>query len=522
MKHPFEKFLDSFIPQIATKSRQLSKIHWILETTGSKDAADLYGEFSTELRLLFNDRASYDRLLEWARASSLFDSSFQRQLNILIRAFKQNMIPKELLSDLSTKESQLSYSYANFRPSIDGKQVSDNDIRDILKKESSPDVRKKAWEASKEIGNFLAPQILALVRKRNEAAHSLGYENYFLMQLELQEVDEKELFTTLDALVKSSENAYTKVISEIEKQQSLHFGVAIDALGPWAWAEPFCQEDPTDAAGLDSLVANIDLCDVSIKFYQKMGIDILPIQNNSDMYEREGKNQHAFCTNIDRASDIRTLNNIKPTIKWFETIFHEFGHAIYEMGFDVKLPWLLREPPHMITTEAMALLAGRQAYLPEVLSEITKDDEMIKKAGENLKRRQLIFSRWVLVMTYFERELYKNPEQNLNELWWHLVNKYQKIRIPKMREEKNDWAAKYHIGLAPVYYYSYLLGEVFASSIEEVLIKKTGSKGIGNEAAGSFLNQYLFAPGNSMKWSDLVQHVTGEPLNSTAWVNHFC
>jgi hypothetical protein len=39
-KHPFEHFLDSFVPKVAQKSRQLNKAVWILETTGSADAAD--------------------------------------------------------------------------------------------------------------------------------------------------------------------------------------------------------------------------------------------------------------------------------------------------------------------------------------------------------------------------------------------------------------------------------------------------------------------------------------------------
>lgn len=522
MKHSFEEFLDSFIPLIAAKSRQLNKISWILETTGSKDAADLRAEFDTELRFFFNDRAIYNRLIEWTNDRSLTDFSLKRQLNILVRAFKQNMIPKELLSDISKKESELSLSYTNFRPKIAGKEVSDNEIRDILKNELDPKERQKAWEASKEIGNVLAPQILALVKKRNEAATELGYVDYFQMQLELQEVDGIWLFEFLEALVTSSEETYADTIAQIEQEQSQRFGVDIEALGPWAWAEPFCQEDPTDAGSLDSLVANADICDVGIKFYERMGIDVLPIERQSDMYEREGKNQHAFCINIDRSSDVRTLNNVKPTIKWLETVLHEYGHAIYEIGFDDQLPWLLREPPHMITTEAMALLAGRQAYLPEVLSFISNDKELIKKAGQNLKRRQLIFSRWVLVMTYFERELYHNPDQDLNKLWWSLVDKYQKIRVPKMRETSNDWAAKYHIGLAPVYYYSYLLGEVFASAIEEILVAKTGSKGIANEAAGVFLQDKLFAPGNRMSWSDLICHVTGDKLDPAHWINHFC
>ena len=71
----------------------------------------------------------------------------------------------------------------------------------------------------------------------------------------------------------------------------------------------------------------------------------------------------------------------------------------------------------MITTEAMALLAGRQAYLSEPLVHLVgaspKKKILQEKAEKSLARRQLIFSRWVLVMTAFESELYRNPDQNL-------------------------------------------------------------------------------------------------------------
>ncbi len=235
-----------------------------------------------------------------------------------------------------------------------------------------------------------------------------------------------------------------------------------------------------------------------------MGINVDTILKQSDMYERDGKNQHAFCINMDRRADIRTLNNVKPTLRWFDTVLHELGHAIYELGYDNTLPWQLREPPHMITTTYSS-----------------SQDTLIQKAEESMQRRQLIFSRWVLVMTYFERELYRNPDQNLNQLWWDTVAKYQKINPPKNREGKNDWAAKYHIGLAPVYYYSYLLGEVFASAMEESILKITGSKDLNTEAAGRFLQEKLFFPGNTMNWSDLIQNVLGKSLSIDAWINQF-
>jgi peptidyl-dipeptidase A len=524
-EHPFQSFLGSFIPRVSDKAAQLNKAFWLLETTGSSDAADLVASLSTELSLMFNNAKTYQDLLKWSRDSSLKDPLLKRQLQTLIYSFKANAISEELLKELALQEASLALSYANFRATLHGKAISENEILEVLKTEKDPNARKEAWEASKEIGMVLSPKIIEIVKLRNQAAKSLGYDNYFLMQLDLQEVNEQELFTLLDQIALRSDAAYQKTLKYIEEVQSKEFSTPINELGPWAWNDPFSQEDPIDKSELDSLVANTDLVEAGRSFYKSMGINVDTILKQSDMYERNGKNQHAFCINMDRGSDIRTLNNVKPTLRWFDTVLHELGHAIYELGYDSKLPWQLREPPHMITTEAMALMAGRRAHLASCLSQLptysSSQDDLIKKAEESMQRRQLIFSRWVLVMTYFERELYKNPEQDLNRLWWDTVAKYQKITPPKNREGKNDWAAKYHMGLAPVYYYSYLLGEVFASSMEEAILKVTGSNDLNTQAAGKFLQEKLFGPGNSMNWSDLIQNVLGKPLSIDAWITQF-
>lgn len=523
-RHPFEVFLADFVPKISRKSTQLNKAVWILETTGSSDAADLKADLDTELRLLLNDSTIYQKLLLWEKDPAISDPLLKRQLNVLIRAFKQNQIPKNLLEEMAQKEAALSMSYATFRPIYGGKPVTENEIRDILKKEKSPIKRQEAWEASKKIGEVLAPQILALVDLRNQAAASLGYSDYFQMQLDLQEVDVNWLLKTLDDLAKRSDKAYAQLVREIEETQAKDFGVTTSHLGPWAWTDPFCQEDPLGTQELDQLVKGVDISKAGVDFYRKMGVDVEPILARSDMYERPGKNQHAFCININRAGDVRTLNNVKDSVKWLETVLHELGHAIYELGFDSQLPWLLREPPHMIPTEAMALFAGRQAYRADSLKQLVGDasNQLLRKRAEmSLRRRQLIFSRWVLVMTAFESELYRNPSQDLNALWWHLVEKYQKIRPPMNRQGKWDWATKYHIGLAPVYYFSYLLGEMFASSIQESLVKVVGSSSLSSSKAGHFLQEKLFYPGNRMSWSELIAHVTGKSLNAEAWIKEF-
>jgi len=423
---------------------------------------------------------------------------------VLLRTFKPNLIDPKLLEEIAEEEANLSLLYSNFRPKLRGKSLSENDIREILKNETDAAVRREAWESSKEIGEVMAPHILKLVLLRNKAAKSLGYSDYFTMQLELQEVDETWLFNMLEMLAKESDSAYSQVFEEI------------NARDPWDWSEPFCQEDPLDCRELDEIAKDIDILESARTFYQALGLDVDEILKRSDNFEREGKNQHAFCMHVDREGDIRTLNNIKPTIKWLETILHELGHAVYEQKFEKGLPWLLKEPPHMITTEAMALLAGRQAYRKvslELLSSKSKAS-LKEKAEVSLRRRQLIFSRWVLVMTYFERELYKNPGQDLNKLWWSLVERFQKISY-QGSPHGHDWAAKYHIGLAPVYYFSYLLGELFASALE------VRTKEFASEGTGAFLAEKVFKPGNRWKWSELIEHATGEELSAKEWLKQF-
>lgn len=508
--------LDAFVDKLKTKTKQVNQASWILETTGSEDAAMLRAELEVELRMLLNDRAFYDKLQAWFKDEKITDPTFKRQVNVLTRMIKPNLIDKRLLENIAQQEANLSLLFSNFRAELQGKKLSDNEIKNILKNETDVDSRKATWDASKQIGAILAPHVLKLVHLRNEAARSIGFANYFEMQLELQEVDSSWLFSMLKELADQSNQAYTQLITMINKDSAERFKVSEENIGPWAWAEPFCQEDPVDAKELDAIVEGINFEEAAKNYYATLGLAVEDVLKRSDNYERPGKCQHAFCMHIDRAGDVRTLNNLKPTLKWLETLLHELGHAVYEKGYDNSLPWLLKEPPHMITTEAMALLAGRQAYRSSSLALLTnkQDSKLFAEAEESLKRRQLIFSRWVLVMTFFERELYRNPDQDLNQLWWSLVAKYQKINCAGS-PSGCDWAAKYHISLAPVYYFSYLLGELFASSLEVKFPTFT------EKHVGKFLDQNLFQPGNGTDWKYLISKVINKDLSGEDWLSQF-
>ncbi|NGX49874.1 MAG: hypothetical protein K940chlam5_01479 [Candidatus Anoxychlamydiales bacterium] len=516
----FQNFLDDFISKVELKEEQLNRAVWILETTGSKDAASLVGSLSAELKILFSDKDIYEKIVSFNKEEEI-DPLLKRQIHILINAFKGNMLPKEILNEISTKEAVLNQIYANFRAKIDGKVYSENALRDILKEEKDVDLRKKAWEASKIVGIELAPKIVELAHLRNKAANSLGYENYFDMMLDLSDINKTKLIRTFDDLKNKTDESFSKILLHVNETLSNEFKVSLDEIGPWAYKDPFCQMDPIETSKLNELFQDKDLLKISKSFYEQMGFKVDDLIDSSDLYERDGKNQHAFCISVNRKKDVRTLNNIKPNVQRMETLLHEFGHGVYDLEIDEKLSWLLREPPHILTTEAIALLMGRQTYTKEFLRDFldVKDEKILNEVENGLKRRQLFFSRSAFMITEFEAKMYDNPNQDLNTLWWDLYEKYYNSPRPKGREDKADWAAKYHIGLAPVYYYSYLLGEVFASTLQKQLLDVAKDDNIWKKDAAIFLKDKMFSHGSKYRWDLLIENVLDSPFSIDDWVD---
>jgi len=53
------------------------------------------------------------------------------------------------------------------------------------------------------VGPAIQPTVLKLVKLRNQAAREIGYPDHYTMAMELQEIDQTELFRVLDALESS-------------------------------------------------------------------------------------------------------------------------------------------------------------------------------------------------------------------------------------------------------------------------------------------------------------------------------
>lgn len=490
--------------------------------------------YDKQYNAILSNKDDFKTLKEIKESNAIQDPILQRELKLLYNEYLSKQADTNKINKLSEMTANIELKYSNFRAKVGKKQLSDNDVEDILKNSTNNDEMKAAWMAHKEIGPVVAQDIIAIVKLRNEVARELGFKNYHEMSLTLSDQDPKEidnLFNELDVLTK---NAFAQVKKEMDVVLAKKANITPDQLMPWNYQNRFFQEAPQIYdLDLSKYYKGKDIVKLTSDYFKSLNLPIDDMIAKSDLFEKPGKNQHAYCINVDRdTKDIRVLCNVKDNDNWMGTMLHEYGHALYEKHYAADLPWILKIPAHTFTTEAIAMIFGRKSseaqFMQDMLglpeAEKVKIAEMAKKT---LRLQQLCFSRWSQVMYRFEKSMYENPDQDLNKLWWDLVEKYQMVKRPENRNSP-DWATKIHIATSPCYYHNYHLGELFASQLYYTICDKVikadpaaGQSFYNKPEVGKFLIDNVFSLGAKYYWNDMIEKATGEKLTAKYYAKQF-
>jgi peptidyl-dipeptidase A len=102
------------------------------------------------------------------------DSTHARSLELLRNTMLPHQIPSSLRERIVELEASVETRFSRHRGVIDGKDVDDNEIKNILRESDDSDKRREAWEASKTVGREVADDVRELARLRNDAARTLG------------------------------------------------------------------------------------------------------------------------------------------------------------------------------------------------------------------------------------------------------------------------------------------------------------------------------------------------------------
>jgi peptidyl-dipeptidase A len=535
------RFIELHVSKVEPLSTGANYAYWDASTTGKAEDYNRYKKLQLEIRQIYSNRREFVFLKTFKESGEIKDARLARQLDRLYYSYLQNQMDPALMKKIVDLDAQVTEKYNTFRGTIEGKRVTNSDIYRILTTEKDSHKRELAWRASKQVGDAIVADLIELVKLRNQAVRKLarhtsggqGFDNYHTFSIVTGEQSVEELDRIFQQLYELTNEPFANYKRELDSVLADMYGIKTEDLRPWHYHDPFFQRTPLIfQLDLDTYYKNNDVKELARTFYAGVGLPVDDILARSDLYDREGKNPHAFGFDADRKGDVRILANLNNDERWMETILHELGHAIYSKYHDPNEPYLLREPAHSFTTEAIAMFFGRLSrnadWMHQMLNLPQEDYQKIQKISwEYTQSQQVLFARWALVMYHFEKQLYANPDQDLNSLWWDLIEKYQYVKRPPGPLDAG-WASKLHFTVAPCYYHNYMLGELFASQLHHYLVhnvlQRQSDEGVGyvgEKQVGDYIRRKVFAPGALYYWNDMITQATGEPLTPKYFVQQF-
>ncbi|PYJ44945.1 MAG: peptidase [Verrucomicrobia bacterium] len=473
-----------------------------------------------------------------------------RQLKqLLLNAAEGPMTNPDLVARRVAAETKQASILNSFKFTLKGQPITANQIDDKLEKSVDLNERKAVWEASKESGPALNPNLVVLRDLRNGVAKEMKYPDYFALEVAAYGMTTDEMLTMLDNWMATLRPLYLQLHTWAKYKLAEKFHQPVPKKIPAHWINNrWAQEWPglVEAANIDKYFEGRKpewIIKTAEQFYTGLGFPSLPqsFWEKSDLYpvppdSKRKKNTHASCGHIDLENDIRSLQSIEPNARWFFTAHHELGHGHYFMAYSrPEVPYLLRlgAAPgfHEGVGELISLASSQVPYLQSrgVLPLEFDADKTAFLLDDALARSIPFIYFSCGVMPHWEADIYAHnlPADQWNARWWKYVSDFQGIEPPSPRgEEFCDAATKTHINDNPAYYYNYAFATVFKFQLHDYIARKIlhqppqSCNYADNKEVGAWLNNIL-KNGGTEDWRKVLKEATGEDISTRAMMDYF-
>jgi len=437
-----------------------------------------------------------------------------------------------------------------FKFTLNGKEITPNDIDGTLEKSSNEAERLAVWTSSKEVGKVLKTGLVNLRELRNKSVQPLGYADFFAYQASEYGMSTDELMTTTRGMIKDIWPLYRELHTWARYELAKKYNKPVPDYIPAHWlpnrwgqewsqlvkVEGFDLEPYLKKQGAEWIVKKGE------EFYKSIGFDPLPATfwERSSLYPVPAnagykKNTHASAWHIDNDKDVRSLMSVVPNTEWWSTALHELGHIYYYQSYsNPDVPIVLRSGANRAYHEAFGTMMGMASLQKPFLQGLGMMDKNLQTNDTLMLLKEAleyaVHIPWGSgTMTEFEYNLYsKNlaPDQ-YNKLWWTLVKRFQGIEPAEVRgEEYCDAATKTHINDDAAQYYDYSMSNVllfqFHQHIAQNILKQDAhaTNYWGNKDVGAFLQQVM-KPGASVDWREHLKKSIGQDFSAKPMLEYF-
>ena len=280
-----------------------------------------------------------------------------RELNqLLLNAAEGPMTNPDLVARRVEAETKQASILNSFEFKVDGRSITTNQIDDKLNSSIDLNERKAIWEASKESGPALKPNLVRLRELRNGVAKEMKYPDYFSLEVASYGMSADEMLKLQESWMATLRPLYLQLHTWAKYKLAEKFHQPVPKKIPAHWINNRWSQEWTglvEAANIDKYFTDRSaewVIKTGEQFYTGLGFTPLPATfwQRSDLYplppgSKRKKNTHASCWHIDLQDDIRSLQSIEPNSRWFFTAHHELGHGYYFKAYSrLEVPYLLR------------------------------------------------------------------------------------------------------------------------------------------------------------------------------------
>ncbi len=405
---------------------------------------------------------------------------------------------------------------------------------------SEPDeaLRKAAWEGLQAIeSHVLANGFLDLVKARNALGRMQGGIDYYDWKVKRSEqMSKAEIFDLLDQLEELTRERGEASVAALRKEKG------DNAVAPWN-IRYFVTGDITKER--DPYFPFSRSLERWGRSFAGLGIQYRGATMVLDLVDRKGKYENGFMHgpeiawresgDLHRARIHFTANAIPGMVgsghRATNTLFHEGGHAAHFANIDMPAPCFGQE----FAPTSVSFAETQSMFLDSILSDAdwqtryakTKDGkpmpwELIEKSIRTAQPFAAHSLRTSFCVCYCERAIYEIPDDELTaeRVLETVRNVEQKMTFLHPGSTRPVLSVPHLLASeSSAYYHGYILALMAVHQTRNFFLKEDGYI-LDNPKVGPALAKTYWQPGNSRRFPEFIQSLTGEAVAPTALAEH--
>ncbi|HEX5386771.1 MAG TPA: hypothetical protein VFW66_08745 [Gemmatimonadales bacterium] len=435
------------------------------------------------------------------------DSTLARRLELHHRDFLVSRVNPALSIALVDLQTAIQDTVEQLRFTVNGARLTRTALSALVDTSADRSLREAAYRALPQVSAHTRAPIVRALGLLDRIGRQEGFANGAEAGLNNSSLEPVQVMHDLEAFEQATRPGYLAILDRVKQD------LAINRVEPWDidyWLHRQEAAAGDRAWPKDSGLARLH----DLMHAMGFAVDSLPIDIKVWDVPTGG-----ITFPIRPPLEARLLTNPFPGSQFYETLFHEYGHALNFTLMRHDLPAAFFRGDETPLGEGLAETLGHFAYDHHWLARAggvsTADAARLEAVG---KMQLLLWLRRTIALNASaEITHYLHPAEDLDSLYAATYRRYVGVELPA----GDYFATRDMFATGPLYFQSYLYANMIAAQLREAMRAQFGVEDLTREPrVAKWLTEKFFAQGAAVPWPEKIRQATGHPLSTDALVRY--